>query len=402
MYPAKMHTQGSNNRKERQMRKKKSPVVLRGSIQMLDNTATVLNQIPSRTRKRIFRENEHPFLVEMVVGEEGETSGTIVKGGVKHRIKKLWNDRVVRSISDKVVGAKLFDRHDSANDPNRPNIGEVVAGNSVRTAGGKMAARAIGWFQDADAIRRTKSGELNTCSIEADCEFSRTGGGVGSWLVDKVDRITGVALGDARVDRPGFPGAGFTSALQMFADDDDLTGASDDEIKAEMKRRGIVAAPTPAAGGSAPVTMENLGSTVKALFADERKANEDEAKAKASDDEKAKLTKENDQLRRDLFIANKEDELRDKIKKGLEGKDLEQEKADSLVSRLVDQLKADEGLTEANIEEKAAGAVKNALEILGFAADKKDDEDAKPPATKPTDAEPKGDGSDIPEALRMD
>ena len=170
----------------------------------------------------------HPFFVALTAGHEGESRGRILTGGHRletgatetgdHRLKtcatsKSWSAERIRELARHLRQAPVYLFHNSDNSPRRP-VGEIVAATARRLKG-RLHALAVAYIADPTARGRIRSGELDTCSIEAELEFSRRRK-TESWLVEAVRRVSGLALGSRALASPGFPGAGLLAVVQEF------------------------------------------------------------------------------------------------------------------------------------------------------------------------------------------
>jgi len=156
----------------------------------------------------------HPCFVALEVGEEGVSTGNVVGHG---NVRKLWSADRIQELADKLSpanlfsGADVYDGHNADNSPRR-SLGKVLAGIGKRLAN-KVRAFAVAYlYPDSDARERVRSGDLDTCSIEADLDFAR--GPSGSWIVRAVKQATGVALANSRLATPGFRNATILATVQ--------------------------------------------------------------------------------------------------------------------------------------------------------------------------------------------
>ena len=166
----------------------------------------------------------HPCFVALTAGHEGESRGRILSRGagghhpngvpsVPRGTKKRWSAERIRELARHLAQAPVYLFHNADNSPRR-KVGEIVAA-TVRRLKGRLHALGVAYIADPEARERIRSGELDTCSIEAELEFSRRRKAE-SWLVEAVRRVTGLALGSRAFASPGFPGAGLLAVVQEF------------------------------------------------------------------------------------------------------------------------------------------------------------------------------------------
>ena len=169
-------------------------------------SSEIINIIPKDVYDDIKQRDPHPLFQAYVVGHEGEATGHMV--GIGKRVLN-WFSSAINKIWQKLnYGTKLFHGHnvDSSHE-GRKSIGEVV-GKVVRIIKDKTHAIAIAYiypeFRDLP---------LNVASIEADVRINPDN------TVQDVDvgDVTGIALGNSAVDKPGFADAGLLSQIELMA-----------------------------------------------------------------------------------------------------------------------------------------------------------------------------------------
>lgn len=166
----------------------------------------IMNIVPNDIYEEIKQKDPHPLFNAYVVGHEGEATGKMVGMGTKvlnwfsSAINKLWQKLK--------YGTKIFHGHniDSSHE-GRQTIGEVV-GKTVKTIKDKVNAIAITYIYP-----EYRGLPLDVASIEADVRINPDDS------VHDVDvgDITGIALGNSAVEKPGFAGATLLSQIQAFA-----------------------------------------------------------------------------------------------------------------------------------------------------------------------------------------
>lgn len=158
--------------------------------------------------EQIRKKDAHPLFLAFAVGHEGDAGGNLI--GVGNVVKKWFSD-TIRLLYDKIkTGLEVFSGHveDSNAHDGRVPIGRVVAKQLVDDYYGKTVIAVCYIFPEY----RTQ--KLDVASIEADLDLDLEGNG--QLVVKSVNEITGIALGNSRYQKPGFPGATLLGQLQAF------------------------------------------------------------------------------------------------------------------------------------------------------------------------------------------
>jgi hypothetical protein len=172
----------------------------------------------------------HPRINAYVIGHEGVSD--VLVGG--QRTPVTWIRRAIEWINEKVqLFIPAYMGHGAPgdnSDQGRQTVGEIV-GKKLTEIGDKVATVLAVYIypQFRDTV-------LDVASIEADVSFERDG--VGMVRPVAVNRVTGIALGNSSVSRPGFPGATLIGALQAFAESRDSMQTVA-EVVAAAKALGI-------------------------------------------------------------------------------------------------------------------------------------------------------------------
>jgi hypothetical protein len=190
-------------------------------------SGTTYKNIKAKDPKALFR--------AYVIGHEGESSGKVV--GIGKVIKK-WARSAIEKINEKLaIGTKIFHMHGDSNDKEgRKPIGEIV-GKVLSDVGDRLSSIAIAYiYPDYRDI------PLDVASIEADIRLPEKIGSTVKISDVDVEEITGIALGNSAIVKPGFAGATLLAQLQEFADNADRDKRSRggdimtlDEIKTAIK-----------------------------------------------------------------------------------------------------------------------------------------------------------------------
>ena len=195
----------------------------------------IMNIIPTEIYQEIKEKDPTPIFRAYVVGHEGEATGKKVGAGT---IVKNWFSSAINKIVEKLqFGTKVFHGHGITNEQEgRQPIGEIV-GKIAKRIKEKLNAIAITYIYP-----EYRNLPLDVASIEADINIDPTRDSVEA--VD-VAGVTGIALGNSAVEKPGFADATLLSQMQAFADQSQFSeGGGDkmpslDEIRKFVETEGI-------------------------------------------------------------------------------------------------------------------------------------------------------------------
>jgi len=171
-------------------------------------SSEIMDYIPAGVYEKIKQKDKKPEFRAYVIGHEGESEGKVVGAG---NIIKRWYESAIKKINEKLqYGTKVFHEHGKTNEHRgRQAIGEIV-GKASKYIKDRLSAIAIAYIKP-----EFRNLPLDVASIEADVYLS---GDQNSGVYDAdVEGITGVALGNSAVNRPGFPGATLLASVQAFA-----------------------------------------------------------------------------------------------------------------------------------------------------------------------------------------
>ena len=152
-----------------------------------------------------------PLIKVFVVGHEGESRGNLIGIG---NVVKRWFRTMIHQLHEKVTtGLQLFSGHASGTNDHlgRQQIGEVV-GKALRTIDGRESV-LVACYVRPDF----KHLPLDVASVEIDVAIKPTGDG--SVDITGLGELTGIALGNSAVNKPGFPGATLLGQLQAFEEE---------------------------------------------------------------------------------------------------------------------------------------------------------------------------------------
>jgi len=210
---------------------KKSLVVLSSPISEM-SIQGVLHRIGERAYRKIRSSDDRPMFVELIAGHEGVSTGALMAGRSGRPARKLWSRASVSQLARKIrAGLPVYLFHNPGH-ASRRRVGEILS-SSESWSRGRLSARGLAYIRDPETKAMIREGRLNTCSIEAEIECHRDPSGDElPWVVDAVRKVTGIALGSSRLQRPGFPGAAILAAVEEFGD------AETPEEPAGEERRG--------------------------------------------------------------------------------------------------------------------------------------------------------------------
>jgi len=193
----------------------------------------ILDHVSASAYKRIKAGDPRASFRAYCIGHEGESTGKVIGIG---RIVKKWARSAIEKINEKLaIGTKIFHMHAEDNAGRKP-IGEIV-GKVLSDVADKLSSIAIAYiYPDYRDI------PLDVASIEADIRLPEKIGPTVKISDVDVEGITGIALGNSAIVKPGFAGATLLAQLQEFADNADRDKRSRggdimtlDEIKTAIK-----------------------------------------------------------------------------------------------------------------------------------------------------------------------
>jgi len=190
----------------------------------------------------------HPFFVNLLVAHEGISQGKILDDGLSQPAKKLWLKERIKELANKLnplvnegalVPIYLF--HDPLNRA-RSKVGEILSA-MVKRVKDKLSVLALAYISDSKIRDQIRKGELDTCSLEAELVFEKRENpvqgknGMVDWVVNAVEKVTGVALGSRRFCSPGFSGAMVLAQVEEF--EEDFSGSEGLKQELEEKEKEI-------------------------------------------------------------------------------------------------------------------------------------------------------------------
>ena len=190
------------NHESRDDRRPLKLILARAKIEEM-SAEEVKQRIGEARHQAISRRDPHPMFVELIAGHEGWSTGRMSAGsGEGKPARKLWTRERIRELVERMKGGAPVYLFHSPQRP-RPPAGELLAA-AERWLSGRLSAWGVAYISDPEARRKIRSGELDACSIEAEIECHRSPNQPsGSWVVNAVRKVTGLALGSSRLARPG-------------------------------------------------------------------------------------------------------------------------------------------------------------------------------------------------------
>jgi len=205
-------------------RKRKKVVIASGRVAEM-GLADVVRMIGEKAYKRARKSDPRPMFVEMTAAHEGVSSGRLSSDGAPGRPeRKRWPRRAIQEIGRLLAGVPVFAGH-SRGGPHHAPVGKVLTSSEVNREGA-LSISAVSRISDPGTKERLRSGELDACSIEAEIECHRDPRST-EWIVGGVRRVTAIALGDSRMERPGFPGAMVTATVEEFEEEADAADSAE-------------------------------------------------------------------------------------------------------------------------------------------------------------------------------
>jgi hypothetical protein len=168
----------------------------------------ILNILPKNILDEIKQKDSHPFFQMYSICHEGISSPRII-GEKSKRIH--WTRKAIQSIKNIVLkGVKLFAGHNKDNSHNnRDKKGEIIH-NFEKEIDGKLHHIAI-TYHNSDVRDEVKNYDI--CSQEAEWNFFEE---AGQLFADTICKMTGIALGNSKMEKPAFSNAKRLGFVQAF------------------------------------------------------------------------------------------------------------------------------------------------------------------------------------------
>lgn len=205
---------------------------IRGTFRYMASNEIRMMIAPGVISEITKRGDPHPVFKAFVIGHEGVAQGFLV--GVGNIVKK-WYRSAIEMLYNKIdIGIRLFHGHGETNDQGgRTPIGEVV-GKKLDTVANRLSTIVACYIYP-----QFRNLPLDVASIEADIDLDESKDGL---FVVNVNEVSGIALANKAVEKPGFPGATLLGQLQAFAKIKNLEGKSMlslDEVRSFLRDEGL-------------------------------------------------------------------------------------------------------------------------------------------------------------------
>lgn len=179
----------------------------------------------------IKQSDPNPDIKAFTIAHNGAVD--IVLNGIKTPVQ--WIRSAVRWIKNALIqDTPVFQHHGAPGDNShdgRVQIGKVI-GSKLIEEGSKIATIAAMYI-----FPQYRHLVLDVASIEADIHYARNGNVI---YPTSVEQVSGVALANSSMHRPGFPDATLLGAIQAFAKTkDDSMPTSVEEVKELVVSLGI-------------------------------------------------------------------------------------------------------------------------------------------------------------------
>lgn len=207
----------------------KRGVLIYASVQELAASA-VANLIGQKEYSKIKATDKHPMFIKLDVGKQGVSKGPVILGGIKKMWNKIWSATRIKELGKWLNrDIALFEQHNADNSHDgRRQIGRTLKGWSEEQSDGEHAY-AVAYIpsENSDVQESIRNKTLDTCSLEANLRF--VFGKFRQLFVNKIQELTGIALGDATMSSPGFASAGIVGVVQEMSDIEDTIAAALEE-----------------------------------------------------------------------------------------------------------------------------------------------------------------------------
>ncbi|MBW8002611.1 MAG: hypothetical protein FVQ80_11420 [Planctomycetes bacterium] len=190
---------------------------------MSDNE--VLSLVPDERLAEIKQQDTSPMFVMMTVGYEGESKGKLFESlasgkKLKEWFKQLWPLKAVKALVTLMRGEDHIPIYE-AHEPGKS--GRLIVGNIVsatkKVIDGVTHALGVAYITNFSTKKKIKTGELNACSLEAECLFQANEGAL-RFIVQEVRKLAGVALCNADTTPTGFDNSNILAVVNAMAEED--------------------------------------------------------------------------------------------------------------------------------------------------------------------------------------
>jgi len=190
------------------------------------STEEIQGMIDPATLQGIKASDPHPYFQVYSIAHEGVSEPRIIG---EESVPITWTRRAIQSIKNAIKkGIKFFLGHNEDNSTEgRRSLGEIV-GNGEKIINNKLHSLVVGYFPPGT---RDEVKKYDICSQESTWDFIESAGKI---FADKIEELTGIALGNSGIDKPAFIGARRLGTLQAF-NESDKSDYSDKNIKNDRR-----------------------------------------------------------------------------------------------------------------------------------------------------------------------
>jgi hypothetical protein len=191
----------------------------------------MMGMVCPRTIRDIKLTDPTPKLLALVVGHEGDATPN--KVGIGQVLTRWYRSAIEAMTSKLALGTFAYHGHAGTNsEKNRAPVGEVI-GKLTKKIGDVISSIIVAYIYP-----QFRDLPFDVASIEATVSVPPDSKSFDVQDVD-VQAITGIALGNSRIDTPAFPGATLLAQLQAFAGNQRTAGGGEmnltlDEVKAAI------------------------------------------------------------------------------------------------------------------------------------------------------------------------
>lgn len=221
---------------KKKMQSFKQQIILQAFKTPVLSESEILSLIDNDTLNKIKQKDEHPYFQAFSICHEGISKPKLL-GQENNKKPVKWTRKAVQSLKDLVLkGIKFFKGHNKDNSvDNREDFGEIIA-NKELEIDNKLHHIVIGYFPDKEKIK-----DDDVVSQEGLWNFLESSGEI---IADKVEEITGIALGNSDFVDPAFEDARRLGMIQCFADGmsvpDGTSGNKTKEVIMEITKKDVI------------------------------------------------------------------------------------------------------------------------------------------------------------------
>ena len=184
----------------------------------------VLSLVPESRLAEIKAQDATPMFVMMTVGYEGESKGKLFESlasgkKLKEWFKQLWPLKAVKALVTLMKGEEhipIYEAHEPGQ-LNRLVVGNIISATK-KVINDVTHALGVAYITNFSTKKKLKTGELNACSLEAECIFEANEGGI-NFIVREVRKLVGVALCNANTTPTGFDNSNILAVVNAMSEE---------------------------------------------------------------------------------------------------------------------------------------------------------------------------------------